>query len=313
MKLTINYLPHSRSKYSLSFIKEILKIDKNLLTAIKINVLCSENNSIWKECKSALDKQNVDNNFFIIYNGDYITKLKTGLSYTDEYFFKLDEDVFIPYRVWEFILQNLNILDFSENAFLAPLISTGIPTVDLFIESFCDEEEKDALYKNFLETKLPSIWGADYSHLEDHTIKSSVWSPDNFYNSVKNINHYYKGVHPVRFSAIAQNILLNSCLTKFDKLCNTNNMECFTHNRPYFCNSAFATKKTFYENVLNSAELFKDPFDEVPLNLYIEKYNLNKIFIKNGYAVHPSYNTLNVFGVDHAKLSDKFFEHEYFQ
>lgn len=313
MKLTINYLPHSRNHYALSFVKEILKIEKSLLQNIKINFLTSENNSIWKECKSKLDEKFVESNFFIIPHGDYMKKLETGLDHTDNYFFKLDEDIFIPHLVWEFIIKNLSILDDPNNAFLAPLLSTGIPTVDLFIDAFCNEHEKEQLYKIFINTRLPSIWGADYSHLESHTIGTNKWSPENFYNSVNNINHYYKGVHPVRFSADAQKLLLDICLTNFDKLCNSKNMECIIHNKPYFCNSAFATTKLMYKTIINDQSLFKDPFDEVPLNLYIEQHKLNKIFIKNGFAVHPSYNTLNVFGVDHVVISDKFFNHAYFQ
>lgn len=313
MKLTINYLPHSRHQYALGFVKEILKIKKPLLQNIKINFLTSGDNPIWKECKSKLELQDVEHNFFVIPHGDYMKKLNTGLEHTDNYFFKLDEDIFIPHLVWEFILQNLYVLDDPKNAFLAPLLSTGIPTVDLFIDAFCSESEKTQLYKIFNQTKLPSIWGADYSQLERHTVGSNEWSSENFYNSVKNINHYYKGVHPVRFSTDAQRLLLDICLTKFDKLCNPDNMDCLVVDKPYFCNSAFAATKSLYNTVINSKELFKDPFDEVPLNLYIEQNNLNKIFIKNGFAVHPSYNTLNVFGVDHAAISDQFFNHVYFQ
>jgi len=313
MKLTINYLPHSRPHYALCFVKEILRIKKPLLQNIEINFLTSGDNAIWKECNLKLKEQNVEHNFFVVPHGDYMEKLNIGLQHTDNYFFKLDEDIFIPHLVWEFILQNLSILDDSKNAFLAPMLSTGIPTVDLFIDSFCDENEKSKLYKIFSETSLPSIWGADYSELENHTIKSNGWQSENFYNSVSKINHYYKGVHPVRFSAAAQTLLLDICLNKFDKLCDPDNMSCIINNKPYFCNSAFVTTKSFYSDVINSKELFRDPFDEVPLNLYIEQNNLNKVFIKNGFAVHPSYNTLNVFGVDHTSISDQFFNHVYFQ
>ena len=122
-----------------------MRIKKPLLQNIKINFLTSGDNAIWEECNSKLEEQNVERNFFVIPHGDYIKKLNIGLEHTDTYFLKLDEDIFIPHLVWEFILQNLSILDDSKNAFLAPLLSTGIPTVDMFIDSFCDEDEKNSI------------------------------------------------------------------------------------------------------------------------------------------------------------------------
>lgn len=313
MKISINYLPHRRTQYSFFFVKEILKIKSSLKDKIRINFLLSEDLPILKKCQEILKEGGIENNFFFIPNGDYILKLNTGLKHTDDFFIKMDEDIFMSHKVWEFFLENLDILKDSKNAFLSPLITTGIPTVDCFIQSFCNEEEKKILNDLFLKTPLPSIWGADYSGLEDHTIHAKEWISENFYNSVKKIDHHYKGVHPIRFSAASQNYLLDVILKNFDKLIQENNFSLFIDNKPYFCNSVFAITKDLYSTILNSSDLFRDPFDEVPLNLYIDKNNLNKVFIKNGFAVHPSYNTINVFGIDHTQISDKFFNHEYFK
>ena len=67
----------------------------------------------------------------------------------------------------------------------------------------------------------------------------------------------------------------------------------------------FLIKTERWRSIIFDRSLYRDDFDEVPLNLYCDNNNLKKIYIKNGFAVHPSYNTL---GVLYSKISDDFFD-----
>jgi hypothetical protein len=211
------------------------------------------------------------------------------------------------------MLNNLDTLNDKNNLFLSPILSTGIPTVDTFAEQFLSQEERETLYSIFLKTALPSIWGANYEPLIEHTFHAKEWNSDNFYSEVSKIDHHYKGVHPVRFSSAAQMFLLNCVSNNLDKILNETNFSLYTDQKPYFCNSVFAIKKDVWAKILNDTSLFKDGFDEVPLNLYRQNNKLNMVFINNGFSVHPSYNTINVFGDNYKVLSDRFFSHEYFK
>jgi hypothetical protein len=313
MKISINYIPHDRYLYVNSFLKEITKISSSLKKDIVVNFLISSTKRDWKADKDFLASKDVHSNVFLIKNGDYMTKIKTALENSDQYAIKLDEDIFVPANVWEYMLSNLNVLEDKNNLFISPILSTGIPTVDKFANQFLTQEERETLYDIFLKTALPSIWGANYEPLIEHTFHAKEWNSDNFYNEVGKIQHYYKGVHPVRFSSAAQTFLLNCVLKNLDKILNETNFSLYTDQKPYFCNSVFGIKKDVWTKILNDTSLFKDGFDEVPLNLYREDNKLNMVFINNGFSVHPSYNTINVFGDNYKVLSDRFFNHEYFK
>lgn len=312
MKTSINYILHDRPNYAHTFIKEITKIKKTLKEEIVVNLLTTPTGKDWGSEVKQLRESGIKTNCYSITNGAYMTKIKQGVSSETEYCIKLDEDIFLSSNLWEFFLENIDILQDDENIIFTPLLSTGIPTVDYFSEGFLEEDEKNNLYKIYLKTHIPSIWGADYTSLAEHTINASTWNSDNFYNSVNKLDHHYRGVHPVRFSSEAQTFI-NSCVfNKLERLVNEKNFSTFTDKKPYICNSVFAIKRSTWLKILSDESLFRDEFEEVPLNLYMKQNNLNMVFINNGFAVHPSYNTLGIFGVDYKQISDNFFAHEYF-
>ena len=148
-----------------------------------------------------------------------MTKIETALNNTTtEFFLKLDEDVFLPASVWEFLLESSNELNDNENAFISPLLSTGIPTVDFFIKQFFDDNAKKEIFDIFLKVQFGVIWDVDYNSLNEYTVNAKEWNPDNFYDGVSKINHYYKGIHPVRLSSEAQDYITNYVINNFNRL-----------------------------------------------------------------------------------------------
>jgi len=314
MKTTINFIPHSRPQYAQSFYNEITSISDNVKRNININLLISDSNSRnWKSDKDFLSKHGIETNVFLVQGGDYITKIKTAFNNSGEYIVKLDEDIFLSSKLWEFFLTNLIVLEDRKNLFLSPLLSTGIPSVDYFAEQFLTADERQELNTIYLQTPLPNIWGADYSSLEQHTIKSTAWNHNEFYNAVSKINHFYKGVHPVRFSPKAQRFIQKCVIKRFDKIIEADNFTLHIDKKPYLCNSIFGIKKDTWGEIINNKSLYRDPFDEVPFNLYMQQNDLNMVFINNGFGIHPSYNTVNMFGDNYQHISDEFFNNEYFK
>jgi len=313
MKISINIIPHNRPSYADAFYNEIIKIDASLKKDITIQLLVSSLNRDWKKDREYLKNNGFETDVYLIKDGNYLDKIRTAINNKFDFSIKLDEDVFLPYQLWQYFIENLPVLEDPNNLLLAPILTTGIPTVDLFTEQFLSQNEKEHLYKIYLNTSLPSIWGADYSNLAQHTIKASQWNCENFYNEVNKINHHYTGVHPVRFSATAATFILDYTLNNFDKLLNQSNFYLASLKRPYFCNNVFGIKTSLWKTIVEDKSLIKDEFDEVPISLYRRQNDLNFVFINNGFGVHPAFNTINVFGHDYSKLSDRFFNHEYFK
>jgi hypothetical protein len=73
----------------------------------------------------------------------------------------------------------------------------------------------------------------------------------------------------------------------------SNNFFLEKYKLPYFCNSFYFIKTSTWKKIINNKSLFRDPYDEVPLNIYRESNDLNMVFVRNGFCLHMAYNTIN--------------------
>jgi len=312
-EITINYLPHGRFRYTPHFINEIIKVKDSVKDLIKVNLMFSQPfNDEWKKIVDFLRNHGIYSEYFVTDGGHYMTKIKTASENSGKYAIKYDEDIFLNAKGWEYFLENSKVLENDENLFLAPIITNGIPTVDIFIEQFFDEKAKKEIHDLFLKVPFANEWGVDYSSLRKYVTEAKEWVPDNFYEGIKQINHHYKGIHPIRLSGQAQYYMVNYILNNFQRFMEPKDYSISEVNRPYHCNSIFLIKNETWKKIIYNQSLFRDDFDEVPLNLYREYNNLKMLFINNCFAVHPSYNTIDGKGFSYSHLSDGFFNHPYF-
>jgi hypothetical protein len=305
-KITINYFPHSRFYYVFSLIKELAKLRDETKSIIKINLLFSHIDNEVMRIRDLFQERNIEAELFGINGGDYMAKVNTAITNTQtDFFVKLDEDVFLSSDVWEYFFNNYEKLNDSNVAFMTPILSTGIPTTDSFIEQFFKEEDKKKIYDIFLKVTFGEIWGVDYSILNKFTIQASKWDSKAFYKEVANINHFYKGIHPVRLSSEAQIFITDYIINNIHKLFENKDLSISKEKFPYLCNNIVMLKTDTFKKIVDDKSLFKDGFDEVPINLYMQNNNLNMLIINNGFGVHPSYNTI---GHHYKLISDRFFE-----
>ncbi len=297
--IQINYLSHNyyRLNFSLYVIDQLKKIENK--NKIKLNILSTNNCRLWENKIKELLDLGIDVTCTCIQNGIYMNKINYAINSNLEYSCKMDDDILINHYLWDYIIENINVLNNKEILFLTPLISNGIPTTDLFIESFMNDEDKKIIYDIFLKTEMPKEkWGVDYSSLNECTINTDKWDYNKFYDLVNNINHYYKGIHPVRLSYDAHKKIAEVILDNFEQFMKNNNYNISLINRPYFCNSFFFIKTNIWKNIVNNKNLFVDPFDEVPLSLYMQKNKLFIGIIDNGFCLHMAYNTLGEYQHD---------------
>jgi len=289
--ITINYLSHNRLDYAdliFYFLKKIKPENKNKL---HLNVLATHKNDWNSRC----DDLGIDYSIHLV-SGDsnYMQKIKIATSSTTQYSVKLDEDCFMNNNLWDFLIENVSVLDRDEVLLLSPTMSNNIPSCDYFIEDFItDSEIRNTIYDLFLKREMPNgLWGVNYTSLNKHTILSNKWDFKKFYHSVENLNTYTKGIHPLRISYESQMIINDYIINNIDKFLSKNNYEFFEIPSPYFTNSLFFIKTKNWLDIVNQPSF--DSFDEITLNKYKEDNNKILLFVKNGFGIHPMFNT--VFG-----------------
>ena len=313
-KICIGYLTDDRRVYTfekfLYFLNKINNKDKIYLLILLNNydenffhnIIINNSNNI----KYSIVKFSNDNN--------YINKIKYFIDYTKKinykYCLKFDNDLIINNYTIDYLIENIKIIDNSNNLFITPSISSGIPTVDIFINDFFSEDEINIINNLFKKTIMPNnIWGFDYSKLNENTINSEKWDMKEYWKNVDSLPYYYKGLHPIRINPDAI-LYLNKIILKYkNKIFDKQDYKVkITDEYPYFCNSIFAIKVNDYDNIVSNNSLYVDPFDEVPVNKYCKLNKMNGVFITNTFSIHPFYNTIP----NHLNL-EKFFFYEFFK
>ena len=311
--ITINYLANERTQYFKSIFGQLIKIKDSNKEKINVNMLVSKPHDDNIDIKLLTDNGIEAQIIYLPESGrHYMCKVENAMNIANKYTISLDEDVFLNNHIWDFMIENCDVLDDDKNLLFSPLLSTGVPTIDWFVEQFFDEEDKNLLFEKFKNTYIveSNCTPPGCGVLNKCTIDSDKWDCENFYNEVKKMPTYYKGVHPVRVSDELQSLLVDLVLKYKDKLLKKMDYELFYNNdRPYFCNNVYMIKTETYKKIVEDSSLFVDKFDEVPVNKFRERHNLNMVFIKNSFGVHPSYNWI---GMDrYTELADKFFTEIY--
>jgi hypothetical protein len=299
--ISINYLLFSRPSFLELNTKIIQKISNENKKKIKINFLatdhelCKIDSNIMKYIQEVQDS-GIETSFKVVsHNNNYLTKIRIGISDNYEYCIKWDEDCFLSHHLWNYLIENADKL-MKDNLFVTVPLSTGIPSTDIFINNFFDNEEKNIINTLFKNTLMPFIWGFNYTSLNKFTVNSDQWNPDFYYEGLKKLNYHYSGIHPVRINYNAQKYILDTCIKKLDDIFAPFNHYITEINSPYFCNSFFMIRTKDWENILNNPSLFVDDFDEVALNRYWKYNNFKGIYINGTGAIHLYYNTINHFG-----------------
>lgn len=225
---------------------------------------------------------------------EYLEKVEWACHQPEPYQAKLDEDIFINEHGLNFLIENVGVLDDEANLALCPLFSNGIPTTDRFIETFFPESYKDELFSGFLNTTMGQTWGVDYSPLNKHTIEASQWKAEEYYRGLASIDHYLRGIHPVRINEQVQ-LRINEMLldpASIEKFIKAGPMSIIEIPAPYLCNNFFFMRTDVWRRIIEDKSLFRDPFDEVAISNYKNREGKRFLFADGAFAIHTMYNTI---------------------
>ena len=287
--ITINYLSHNRLNYTELMFYFLSKIKPENKLKIKLNVLATHDNDWENKC----DSLGIEYTIHVINSHhNYLNKIRIAISTDTEYSVKLDEDCFINNYVWDYLIENVDTLNNYDILTLSPTMSNNIPSCDFFISDFIDDfSVRDIVYNHFLNRPMPNgLWGVDYTPLNQFTINAIEWDYNKFYEGLNLLNTNTKGIHPLRISYEAQMEINNYILKNIDKFSSNNNYELFEINSPYFTNSMFFIKTSEWVKILSQPTV--DAYDEIALNKYKRDNNKKFLFVKNGFGIHPMFNTV---------------------
>jgi len=313
IRFNITYLQFHRDflKLTLWTLKRLPKEYREQICLHVCTRESSEKSPGWIERYRAFVDAYVDGDFEWTVQGfpygiNYIKKVRWACQQDVEYSFKWDEDVFINEYVIRYMMDNAEELQRPENLLIAPALSNGIPTTDMFTAEYFTPGELSHLHDIYLKTDIPSMWGAGFEKLNDHTLGATRWDATAFYAEVDKVKHYYRGIHPVRINYDAAEYICDRVLEKVEEYKKARKYELVTTPAPYFCNSLFLIRTKEWADIAFNEGLFRDSFDEVPLNVYKIMHDKQMLFIRNAFGVHPIYQALKDKRTD--SLEKRFFE-----
>ena len=132
MKLiTINYLANNRTQYFSTIFNQLIKIKPENKEKISVNILSSREEEPDIDINLLTDNGIEANYIYQSHLGrHYMGKVEKAVEMSGKYYVSLDEDIFINTHIWDFMIENCSILDDDDIAWLSPLLSSGIPSID---------------------------------------------------------------------------------------------------------------------------------------------------------------------------------------
>lgn len=317
--ITINFLQHRRNFIEL-FVYFINRIKPENKKKISINFLTTDIIDLSQYNISVpYQHLHIGGNIHI---NNYKQKFITAMEYSDKFFVKMDEDIILSNHLWDYIIENVDILETQPNIIaLTPATNIGVMGCEIFIDDFCNDKEKQEIYNIFLKQDMQiagNRWGTNFRHLNKYTLEAQKWERENYLYDVSQLTTQLKGIHPVRISYEAQMFLYNCVLNNISKFLNKQNYSVVCPKWPYLCNdiSIILTSRLW--------DIYKDkgfePYDEIPMNIYKQENNLDYGYIKQGYALHTMFAFVSHYLNDkvnfeqqlYEKLRNKIYEYNYY-
>lgn len=292
--ININFLPWNRVNFLEFNISQLIKLDDNIKKIIKVSFHNSGESEISRYIEILNQHNIVSENCLYAPGFNYTQKVNSASSSDYEYSISCDEDCLCPTYSWKQLIESRNLLN-DKVCCIIPNISNVIPSFDEFLDSnFNNLKEK--YYTLLKEVNFGHLWGVNYHNLNG-------WNDiDDFYNRVKVIDHFYKGIHPIRLSRNVQIELLKDISEKLETILTPKEFEIKECIRPYMCNNMFIMKTSEWNDAIK--KFSRDPFDEVSINIYREHNNKKYFIIKSANVIHPFYNIFD----DAVELANIFYD-----
>jgi len=231
-------------------------------------------------------------------NSDYLSRVHHAQKTEFKYSCKLDDDVLVSRHVWDFIIENLHVID-KQHPIIAPILTNGIPSVELFARDFLTDEEREKAYDILLKGSVADeFWGLNYTAINQKIKSMSEWNGREYWDYVAIADTQWetrpvpwgyfqvRGVHPARFSAEYNFYIADIISKNKEKFFGKNAYGFEEYKAPYFTNNMFISETSFWKRSLGIAH---DGWDEGQLSLQMSIDDATPLYITNGFGIHMAY------------------------
>eukprot|EP00927_Polykrikos_kofoidii_P083506 TRINITY_DN8564_c0_g1_i2.p1 TRINITY_DN8564_c0_g1~~TRINITY_DN8564_c0_g1_i2.p1 ORF type:complete len:533 (-),score=67.75 TRINITY_DN8564_c0_g1_i2:14-1396(-) len=207
----------------------------------------------------------------------------------------IDDDVLLPASVLSYMAgRGRGAAERSGCGVVAPLLQNGVPTSEIWAETFSTPKQRDELYKCF--EGASTHWFHEPYHSPELDPMPVPWHGPTWYRRVAEKEpSYFKGVHPVRGNRTCIEVALGHAwehIAEFD-VWRTDHHLLVDHSRvfPYLCNNAFLMRTDLYTEAVERRDLQRPAgADEVPMNLLLRERDLPICLVYGSFGIHPAYN-----------------------
>jgi hypothetical protein len=289
-----------RFPFSIKAIKELSKIQN--VDKVKLCVHTEKHlTDQWRNYLTS-NPSNLEAMIYSYPDSNYLSKVAKAQETDCKYSCKLDDDVFVGKHVWDFMIDNLGKIN-NKNPVIAPILTNGIPSVDLFVKDFLNKDDLQEAYKLFLNGRIDTyLWNLDYSEINNKISSMSSWDDAEYWRFVDNsktkwdvnkVPWFYflaRGVHPARFSAEYNLFIANKIFENKSKFLDKQNYYLDEYKAPYFTNNVFICESNFWRQTV---KLFHDGWDEGQISLQLRLDDSAILYVRNGFGIHMAYGMTN--------------------
>jgi hypothetical protein len=294
---------HKRQRYLPKILREIWSIREDLKHKVTVTLLF-DSAAVVEDMEFFEHISKREPKTRILFGQRYLDKVLVMSKSSAPFVVKCDEDIYMSADCWSQYLDHI-LEGAAKDGVLAPLISSGIPTFELFVETFIPKHSRDLIASILRGYVLSTTQGSLYGQLDG---VYDFENPDVFYRKVGDLCTPLKGVHPIRVSREAQELLLDAILRLSSWVEASARPILDFSKSPYFAVNVFSCSRTFFSEMagrLFEGEYFNDNFDELAINQHLD-YLGRPLFVAQGcVAIHPSYNSIGPF---YEELSDRLFD-----
>jgi hypothetical protein len=291
-----------RFRYTKFSVEQLSAIKKENAEKIALHLYTDESQvKLWTDELNQEKYESFEKQIHCMPDDSYLPKVKIAQQTECEFSIKWDDDIFINSSTWDFLIENIDILNTNPDiSIIAPILSNGMPSVDLFIKDFLTKDETKKVFNIFLKDgikKHTNIWGCNFQKVQSYLDSAQEWNSDEYWDIVRKTNSTFgthlpnymsiaKGVHPARFSYDYNKFILDKISDNKDWVTCKREYKIEPHPTVYFCNNLFATKTSFWKE---SQKLFYDGWDEGQLTLLNDITNKKIGYIRNACGIHMAY------------------------
>lgn len=237
------------------------------------------------------------------HHGGYMSKIHEMVQVSRarnlSHMLKVDDDLlFEPAGLAAYLRAACYLRQRRKCSFLGPLVSTGIPSVELFSRRYYSPEEQAELGRCFSSVTMPEQpWQVYESNLSTLNPLPEPWNGSEFYRRVALLSTPLKGVHPVRLnngtcSAIAAR-LVSELLERAENVLvpPVVNFEIDIPDPPYpyLCSMIWLSRRDDFERMLASRANFIYRSEEIYMAQWNKRMHRQTCFVHPTLVVHTGY------------------------